>query len=104
MGLSWFWKRRDRQPGEKAFQILLYTRKGCHLCETAWRRLQSRQRKHGFTLKAVDVDNDLYLAARYANEVPVVTVNGKVRFRGEVNEVLLDRLLGAEAGRSSEQG
>jgi hypothetical protein len=29
--------------------------------------------------------------------VPVVTVNGKVRFRGEVNNVLLDRLLRAEA-------
>jgi glutaredoxin len=99
MGLSWFWKRRRRRPVVQSLQFVLFTRKGCHLCETAWQRLQARQSIHGFTLESIDVDDDQELAARYGHEVPVVTVNGKVRFRGEVSEILLDRLLRAEAGR-----
>ena len=39
---------------------------------------------------------DPELAAKYGNEVPVVAVNGKVRFRGVVNPALLERLLTAE--------
>jgi glutaredoxin len=78
---------------------LLYTRSGCHLCATALERLQREQRRHHFDLAVVDVDEDPDLEARYGTCVPVVTVNGKVRFRGGVNPVLLARLLTAEAAR-----
>jgi hypothetical protein len=61
--------------------------------------LRKLQRVYGFAMTVVDVDTDPQLAARYGNQVPVVTVNGKVRFRGGVNEVLLTRLLRAEADR-----
>jgi hypothetical protein len=82
----------------------MFTRKGCHLCETAWQSLKARQLVHGFRLDAVDVDGDPALAARYGDEVPVVTVDGKVRFRGQVSELLLDRLLNAKsAGRRKER-
>ena len=37
------------------------------------------------------------LVAKFDTEVPVVAVNGKVRFRGVVNPVLLERLLLAES-------
>ena len=36
-------------------------------------------------------------AGNFPNGTPVVTVDGKVRFRGHINEVLLTRLLRAEA-------
>jgi hypothetical protein len=78
---------------------LLYTRTGCHLCETAWERLRRAQRRYRFALAAVDVDTDPELAARHGDCVPVVTVNGKVRFRGLINPVLLARLLNAESAR-----
>ncbi len=71
----------------------MYTRYGCHLCAVAWQLLQREQQRHGFALTAVDVDGDPELMARYGNWVPVVTVNGRVRFRGGVNEILLRRLL-----------
>ena len=58
--------------------------------------MQAAQRRHGFILEAVDVDTQLELAVRYGDLVPVVTANGKVRFRGAVNPILLDRLLHAE--------
>jgi glutaredoxin len=73
----------------------MYTRRGCHLCEQAWEQLEQARGRNGFALEQVDVDTDPELAARYGLEVPVVTVNGRVRFRGLVNRVLLDRLLRA---------
>jgi glutaredoxin len=75
----------------------MYTRRGCHLCDTAWEQLEQARRRYGFALTAQDVDADAALAAEHGNCVPVVTVDGKVRFRGAVNPVLLERLLRAEA-------
>jgi glutaredoxin len=71
----------------------MFTRRDCHLCHVAWETLERQRRRCGFSLEAVDVDGDPELAARYGDSVPVVTVNGKERFRGRVNEVLLRRLL-----------
>jgi hypothetical protein len=61
--------------------------------------LADRQRRHGFTLADVNVDTDAELIGRYGECVPVVTVDGVVRFRGRVDARLLDRLLTGEAGR-----
>src|SRR5438552_304967 len=91
--LSW------RRPKLEHLHIVMYTRQGCHLCEGAWERLQIEQRRHGFSLRAVDVDTDPELVALHGNEVPVVTINGRVRFRGVINPVLLTRLLIAECRR-----
>ena len=41
----------------------------------------------------MDVDADPALAKQYGECVPVVTIDGKVRFRGRVNAVLLERML-----------
>jgi hypothetical protein len=78
----------------------MYTRRGCHLCEIAWKQLKRARRRYGFTLTARDVDAEPNLADKYGNCVPVVTINGKLRFRGAINPVLLERLLRAEASLS----
>ncbi len=83
----------------ESLHFILYMRRGCHLCEPAWQRLCLEQRRYRFQLDVVDVDADPELAARFGHQVPVVTLNGKVRFRGGVNGVLLTRLLWAEANR-----
>jgi glutaredoxin len=74
----------------------MYTRQGCHLCEAAWELLEDAQRRHGFSLEKVDIDTDPALVAEHGLHVPVVSVNGRVRFRGVVNAVLLRRLFDAE--------
>src|SRR5437899_847842 len=96
MVLDWL-SRRRRRPCLEKLAVVMYTRRGCHLCDDAWQQLQARQRRHGFALESVDVDADPELITLYGNEVPVVTVNGTVRFRGGINDVLLDRLLRAAA-------
>jgi glutaredoxin len=90
------WRKQSTPRRLRDWKILLYTREGCHLCETAWALLADAQRRHGFALATVDVDADPALAAEHGPHVPVVAVNGKVRFRGVVNAVLLRRLFEAE--------
>jgi hypothetical protein len=87
-------KRRNPRPD---LRILMYTRAGCHLCDDAWDFLMERQRLHGFHLESVDVDTQPELVARYGDCVPVVLVNEQVRFRGQINEVLFDRILDANS-------
>jgi glutaredoxin len=84
--------------------LTVYTRAQCCCCHKALDLLRDSQRGHGFQITEVDIDANPELVAKYSNEVPVVAVNGKVRFRGVVNPVLLERLLAAESqdnGRST---
>jgi len=76
--------------------VILFTRQGCHLCEQAWLLLQREQRRYHYRLEVVDVDSQEELAVQFGDQVPVVTVNGEIRFRGGINPVLLTRLLRAE--------
>ena len=55
--------------------------------------LKRYQPLYGFQLDSRDVDSDPAIAALHGDWVPVVTVDGKIRFRGRINEVLLKRLL-----------
>ncbi len=99
------WLRRllgGRAGGDylNRLDVVMYTRRGCHLCEEAWRQLEEARRRYGFRLSAVDVDGDEALRREHGLHVPVVAVGGKVRFRGRVNAVLLRRLLEAERERT----
>jgi glutaredoxin len=91
--------RETRQNGVRFEQIVLYTRPGCHLCVLARETLQ----KHGDSLPPpieVDIDTDPSLRARFSTCVPVVEIDGKIRFRGRINEVLLRRLIEATPPKS----
>lgn len=70
-------------------QVVLYTRQGCHLCDDACDVLVN----HGLSPQSVDIDADPELVAKYTECVPVVVIDGRERFRGRINEVLLKRLL-----------
>jgi glutaredoxin len=94
-----FWQRRHAGNTLGDLRFLMYARRGCHLCDDAWAELEKAQRSYGFVLESQDVDDDPALAARFGDQVPVVLVDGKVRFRGGVNAVLLNRLLEAEAAK-----
>ena len=86
-----FWPRKV--PALDHLDVVLYTRPGCHLCEAAREQLRHEQRRYRFRLAVVNVNTDIELIRQYGDQVPVVTVNGKVRFRGAINPVLWRRLL-----------
>ena len=81
-------------------EVILYTRQGCHLCDDALDLL----RRHGLAPQLIDIDSDPQLVQQYDCCVPVVVMDGKVRFRGGVNEVLLRRLLRRNPDRPSDSG
>lgn len=70
-------------------EVVFYTRAGCHLCDDALGLLEA----HGLSPKVIDVDADESLRQRFNECVPVVEIDGKIRFRGRVDPVLLRRLL-----------
>ncbi len=49
--------------------------------------------EHGLQAKKVDIDTDESLRKQFDTYVPVVEIDGKVRFRGRVDPLLLKRLL-----------
>jgi glutaredoxin len=75
---------------------VLYTRAGCHLCEDARRVLE----EHGLAPMSVDIDADPGLRKRFDTCVPVVEIDGRIRFRGRIEPILLRRIL----ARSAEGG
>jgi glutaredoxin len=83
--------RRRRAADPRTFTV--YTRQQCCCCHKALDLLRDYQRRHGFAIESVDIDGDPQLVEAYGTSVPVIAVDGKVRFRGVVNPVLLERLL-----------
>ncbi len=97
--LGWLLRQFARLSRRVMPTIVVYSRRDCHLCEVAWDQLVQARQQHGFTLEKIDVDSHPELVQQYGECVPVVLVDGKVRFRGQVNLVLLRRLLrSCEAG------
>jgi len=78
--------------GPRFESVLLYTRVDCGLCEEA-AALLAEYRDYLPAFTEVDVDGDPELTRKFDTCVPVVEIDGKVRFRGRVSEVLLRRLI-----------
>ena len=84
----------DAAPALDRMTVTLYTRAQCCCCGSAREVLDEYRQAHGFALEEVDA-SDPSLVERIGPTVPVIAVDGKVRFRGEVNRVLFERLLKA---------
>jgi glutaredoxin len=89
--------RRSHAPRAEHLTFTVYSRAQCGCCTKALTQLKAAQRRFGFAIEEVDIDNDPELAAKFNTEVPVIAVDGKIRFRGVVNPALLERLLMAES-------
>ena len=69
--------------------VLLYTRRGCHLCERAEDLLAGRIA--GLELR--DVDGHAAWRDRYGLRVPVLEVDGVVAIEGRFDEAVVAGLL-----------
>ena len=57
--------------------------------------LERWRKSYGFSLRSQNIDESDDLVREHGEWVPVVAVNGKIHFRGRINEVLLRRILDA---------
>lgn len=80
--------------------VLLYTRRGCHLCEQAEDLLLHR----GTRVRLVDVDADPEVRARYGLRVPVLELDDVVLLEGRFDERSLEAALSGRQGASQAQG
>ena len=69
-----------------AHEVVLYSRRGCHLCEIVKESLVKLARQTQFTWQEVDVDSDEALRRQFTDEVPVVFINGKKAFKYRMDE------------------
>jgi len=74
------------QPKPMPREVVVYSRKGCHLCEIVKESLSKLQRRGGFQWREVDVDADDDLRRRFTDEVPVVFIDGRKAFKYRMDE------------------
>jgi glutaredoxin len=67
-------------------QVIVYSRKGCHLCEIVKEQLLKLSRRGTFTWQEVDVDTDRELQREYNDQVPVVFIDGRKAFKYRMDE------------------
>ena len=77
-------------------RITLYSRPGCHLCETMAVVARAAAADFGAEFEEMDVDGDPVAAARYDLEVPVLCVNGEKAFSIRVTPAALRARLARE--------
>ena len=81
-----------------ARQVVLYSRRGCHLCQIVKESLHKLERRGGFTWQEVDVDSDDSLRRQFTDEVPVVFIDGRKAFKYRLDEREFLRKLSRSAG------
>jgi glutaredoxin len=67
-------------------EVILYSRKGCHLCEIVKESLTKLEKRGGFMWTEVDVDSNAEVRRLYNDEVPVVFINGRKAFKYRMDE------------------
>jgi|SRR5215470_18424633 len=67
-------------------EVIVYSRKGCHLCEIVKETLSKLERRGGFAWREVDVDGNDELRRQFTDEVPVVFIDGRKAFKYHMDE------------------
>jgi glutaredoxin len=67
-------------------EVIVYSRKGCHLCEIVKESLVKLHKRGGFDWREIDVDSDIELRRQYNDQVPVVFINGRKAFKYRMDE------------------
>ena len=70
-------------------ELILYTRRGCHLCDEMKQQVSPLAREFGVTLREADIDADPALRAQFDTEVPVLFLDGKkvAKYRVDLDQL-----------------
>ena len=75
------------------WQITLYTRKECCLCEEMKEVVRAVAEEISLEMEEIDVDSAPDLREKYGSEVPVLFINGRKAFKYRVTEAELKKRL-----------
>lgn len=76
-------------------RLTLYTRPGCHLCETMKDVVDAVAREQPVALREVDISGDVELERRFGTEIPVLACGENVLARVRTNCAMLREALRA---------
>lgn len=79
--------------------VEVLTKRGCHLCEEALGVTREACAEFGLEHREVDITEDEQLLSLYAEEIPVLRIDGKVRDFWRFDPVRLRRLLREAKGQ-----
>jgi len=57
--------------------VTIYSRHGCHLCESAIETLESLQSELNFEIEVIYIDGDEKLEKLYGEQLPVTLIGGE---------------------------
>jgi glutaredoxin len=84
--------------------LLLYTRRDCHLCDTMKSAIDDESKGFAVRTKVVDVDSRNELAAEFGADVPVLFVSGKKFAKHRLEPGRLRQKLRRESGSTGTGG
>ena len=67
-------------------EVLVYSRRRCHLCDVVKDTLRSLENRGTFTWREVDIDAEPELKLLYSDSVPVVFIDGRKAFKYHMSE------------------
>jgi glutaredoxin len=78
-------------------EVVLYSARGCHLCERALEVVQAAREELGFELREIAIDGDPELESAYREWIPVVEIDGRRRFVYHVDPTAFRRAVAGAA-------
>ena len=71
----------------------MYSKQGCHLCDTAREVIVSVQQDIDFKFRETDIEKNPELFSQYKEDIPVIYINGEFFSKYHVDHKdLIDRL------------
>ncbi len=65
---------------KRTFNVVLYGRQGCHLCDQVEQRIRRVGAEFPLTLRVVNIESDAHLHEKYMLTIPVVEIDGEEAF------------------------
>jgi glutaredoxin len=71
--------RRSQMPAK--FNVVIYSRPGCHLCDEAKQIIAAAGHVDEYTLDEINIESNPELFKRYQHDIPVITIDGIETFK-----------------------
>jgi hypothetical protein len=81
-------------------KLTLYSRKDCCLCAEMKAVIDEIAAKIPVEIDEIDIDQSLELRAQFAEEIPVLCIDGRKAFKFRVTRKQLEKRLRRHSGRS----
>lgn len=89
--------------GRRFRRLIVYSRPDCHLCDDA-KDVLTRYLDYLPEIEEINIDIRPELQERFGTMIPVVEIDGVIRFHGRVDEILLRRMIEGASEVEAEQG